>query len=63
MQLIDGIYGRKKRELFQTSDFFVLPTHFKNFELAIADALASGTPVIATVDTPCSELNTESCRA
>ena len=41
VQLIDGVYGRKKRKLFQTSDFFVLPTHFKNFGLAIAEALAS----------------------
>ena len=63
MQLIDDIYGRKKRELFQTSDFFVVPTHFKNFGLAIAEALASGTPVITTVGTPCSELNTEPFRA
>ena len=63
MQLIDGVYGRKKWELFQTSDFFVLPTHFKNFGLAIAEALASGTPVITTVGTPLSEVNTEPCRA
>lgn len=42
---------------FQTSDFFVLPTHSENFGLAIAESLASGTPVITTVGTPWNDLN------
>lgn len=57
VQLIGGVYGSKKWKLFQTSDFFVLPTHSENFGLAIAEALASGTPVITTVGTPWSDIN------
>ena len=58
VRLIGGVYGDEKWRLFQTSDFFVLPTHSENFGLAIAESLASGTPVITTVGTPWSDLNT-----
>ena len=57
VQLIGGVYGDKKWELFKTSDFFVLPTHSENFGLAIAESLASGTPVITTIGTPWNDLN------
>ena len=63
IQLIGGVYGDKKWELFQTSDFFVLPTHSENFGLAIAESLASGTPVITTVGTPWNDLNTSNAGA
>lgn len=63
IQLIGGIYGDKKWELFQTSDFFVLPTHSENFGLAIAESLASGTPVITTVGTPWNDLNSSNAGA
>lgn len=57
VQLVGGVYGDEKWQLFQTSDFFVLPTHSENFGLAIAESLASGTPVITTVGTPWHDLN------
>lgn len=57
VQLVGGVYGDEKWRLFQTSDFFVLPTHSENFGLAIAESLASGTPVITTVGTPWNDLN------
>lgn len=63
IQLIGGVYGDRKWELFQTSDFFVLPTHSENFGLAIAESLASGTPVITTVGTPWNDLNSSNCGA
>lgn len=63
IQLVGGVYGDKKWELFQKSDFFVLPTHSENFGLAIAEALASGTPVITTVGTPWNDLNTSNAGA
>ena len=58
VQLIGGVYGDEKWRLFRESDLFVLPTHSENFGLAIAEALASGTPVITTVGTPWLDLNT-----
>mgnify|MGYP000499632819 CR=1 FL=1 len=63
IQLIGGVYSDKKWELFQTSDFFVLPTHSENFGLAIAESLASGTPVITTVGTPWNDLNSSNAGA
>ncbi len=57
VQLKGGVYGEEKWRLLQTSDFFVLPTHSENFGLAIAESLASGTPVITTVGTPWNDLN------
>jgi len=57
VQLIGGVYDDRKWELFQSSDFFVLPTHSENFGLAIAEALSSGTPVITTTGTPWRDLN------
>ena len=63
IELIGGVYGDKKWELFQTSDFFVLPTHSENFGLAIAESLASGTPVITTIGTPWNDLNTSNAGA
>lgn len=57
VQLTGGVYGDEKWRLFQSSDFFVLPTHSENFGLAIAESLASGTPVITTVGTPWIDLN------
>lgn len=63
VKLIGGVYGDEKWRLFQTSDFFVLPTHSENFGLAIAESLASGTPVITTVGTPWSDLNSSEAGA
>lgn len=56
-----GVYGEKKWELFREADVFVLPTYSENFGIAIAEALASGTPVITTNGTPWEELNTLHC--
>lgn len=63
VQLIGGVYGEQKWRLFQESDFFVLPTHSENFGLAIAESLASGTPVITTIGTPWEDLNTTNAGA
>ena len=63
IQLIGGVYGDTKWKLFQPSDFFVLPTNSENFGLAIAESLASGTPVITTVGTPWNDLNTSNAGA
>lgn len=56
-----GIYGNQKWEFFQEADVFVLPTYSENFGIVVAEALASGTPVITTQGTPWKELETEHC--
>lgn len=56
-----GIYGEKKWKLFRQADLFILPTYSENFGIVVAEALASGTPVITTKGTPWEELETEHC--
>lgn len=56
-----GIYGEEKWELFRKADLFILPTYSENFGIVVAEALASGTPVITTKGTPWQELETEHC--
>lgn len=56
-----GVYGLEKWNLFREADLFVLPTYSENFGIVIAEALASGTPVITTKGTPWRELETKHC--
>ena len=52
-----GVYGDRKWELYKKADLFALPTYSENFGIVVAEALASGTPVITTNGTPWEELN------
>jgi glycosyltransferase involved in cell wall biosynthesis len=56
-----GVYGEEKWNLFRKADVFVLPTFSENFGIAIAEALASGTPVITTKGTPWTDLVKYGC--
>lgn len=46
------IYGEEKWRLIRDSDVVVLPSYSENFGLIVAEALASGTPVLTTTGTP-----------
>ena len=55
---IDGI---AKSEAYQEADLFVLPTFSENFGIVVAEALASGTPVITTKGAPWEDLEIYDC--
>ncbi|HTV26212.1 MAG TPA: glycosyltransferase [Xanthobacteraceae bacterium] len=59
---IEGpLYGEQKHRAFREAELFVLPSLNENFGLTAAEALASGTPVIATKGTPWDRLEAERC--
>ncbi|MES2922346.1 MAG: glycosyltransferase [Verrucomicrobiota bacterium] len=48
----DACEGPAKVDLLHRADLFILPTHSENFGIAVAEALAAGTPVITTTGAP-----------
>ena len=59
---IEGsVTGREKDFAYQHADLFVLPTLNENFAMTVAEALASGTPVISTKGAPWQGLEREGC--
>lgn len=61
VQFKGGAYGDAKWDLYRNADVFVLPTYSENFGIVVAEALASGTPVITTTGTPWEELSSKHC--
>ena len=53
--------GDRKLALLATSRLLVLPSHSENYGIAVAEALACGTPVLTTTATPWSELGAQGC--
>ena len=45
-------YGKEKIQEYKNANLFVLPTYSENFGMVIAEAMASGVPVITTTGTP-----------
>jgi glycosyltransferase involved in cell wall biosynthesis len=61
VQWLGGVYDERKWELIREADLLLLPTYSENFGIVVAEALASGTPVLTTKGTPWNVLNTECC--
>ncbi len=51
----------EKSWLYQHADAYVLPTYSENFGNSVAEALAHGTPVVTTTQTPWLHLPEEGC--
>jgi len=51
------VNGKKRLDLFASSDLFILPAHTENFGMVIGEAMACGLPVITTKGTPWEILN------
>jgi glycosyltransferase involved in cell wall biosynthesis len=56
-----SLAGDAKIVAYQQADLFVLPSLNENFAITVAEALAAGTPVIATKGAPWRALESEGC--
>lgn len=53
--------GQAKYDFLTDADIYVLPSHTENFGVTVAEALASGTPAIASQGTPWEGVETNHC--
>ena len=61
VSFVGEINGHAKYEFLANADIYVLPSDTENFGVTVAEALASGTPVIASHGTPWQGLERERC--
>lgn len=54
--LVGPIEGEEKINFLKNADVFALPSHHENFGMVYAEALAVGTPIIASRNTPWYEI-------
>jgi glycosyltransferase involved in cell wall biosynthesis len=59
VDFLGPMYTAKKWEAYRNADLYILPSPSENFGMTIAEALASGTPVITTKGAPWAELSAE----
>jgi len=55
------VSGQDKVDFFANSDLFVLPSHNENFGNVYIESLAAGTPIVASLNTPWSEVESANC--
>jgi glycosyltransferase involved in cell wall biosynthesis len=55
------VHNRAKRAFFEGINLLVVPSHTENFALVVAEALASGIPVIASQGTPWAAVEEKGC--
>ena len=61
VRFVGEVHNRAKRKFFEGMNLLVVPSHTENFALVVAEALASGIPVIASHGTPWAALEDKGC--
>ena len=51
----DGVFGEEKKEILQTSDFFIMTSRFEGMPMSMLEAMSFGLPCVATIGTNMSE--------
>lgn len=61
IKFFGNLNGKKKNQMYKSSDILILPTYSENFGLVVAEALNFSIPVITTNKTPWVDLNNKGC--
>ena len=61
VSFLGTVFGEEKWQEIRKSDIVVLPSYSENFGLIVAEALASGTPVLTTTGTPWKSIEERQC--
>lgn len=59
--IVGNILGNDKVDFFANADVFALPSHNENFGNVFVESLASGTPIIASKNTPWASIQHYDC--
>lgn len=61
VRFVGPVYGDRKWEMIRGADVVALTSYSENFGLIVAEALASGTPVLTTKGTPWKSIEERKC--
>ncbi|MDC1495486.1 glycosyltransferase [Amylibacter sp.] len=61
VHLIGEVVGKDKVDLYANADVFALPSHNENYGNVYIESLAAGTPIVASRNTPWSEIEQNYC--
>lgn len=61
VSLTGPVTGEAKADLLRNATLFILPSHSESFGMAVAEALASGLPVLTTTSVPWQQLSSAGC--